>query len=260
MHPFDLGVSVEPLGPGVLRGEIDKSWWIERGPNGGYLASLILSGMTTEVDAVRILRSLTVHYMARPSEGGCEIHVSVERVARSMTFVSGRLMQDGVLLATAQAAFSARRDPTETFADLQMPDVPGPEDIPELPIPEGMMPPFAAHFDYRWALGTFPYSGSDRAVTGGWLRPKGGRALDALILPTFADGWPPAVFSRRTTPALVPTIDLTVHIRGEIEPIDDWVLVRFESRVGAGGFIEEDGHIWARDGRLLAQSRQLALY
>ena len=39
----------------------------------------------------------------------------------------------------------------------------------------------------------------------------------------------------------------------------DHVLVTFESRLSQGGFIEEDGWIWARDGQLIAHSRQLAL-
>lgn len=262
MHPFDRGTHLEPLGGGIAAGHIEPSWWIDKGPNGGYLASLMLRGMAQGVDdETRSPRSLTVHYMARPVEGDVEVHSVVERVARTMTFVSGRLMQEGKLLATAQAAFSARREAAEIFSDLEMPEVTPPEDIPELPVPEGMMPPFAAHFDYRWALGSFPYSGADKALTGGWLRTKEPRPVDDLILPTFSDGWPPAVFSRRTSPALVPTIDLTVHFRAsEPEPSDDWVLVRFEARVSAGGFLEEDGYIWARDGRLLAHSRQLALY
>jgi hypothetical protein len=37
------------------------------------------------------------------------------------------------------------------------------------------------------------------------------------------------------------------------------VLARFASRTSHGGFFEEDGEIWAPDGTLLAQSRQLAL-
>ena len=35
--------------------------------------------------------------------------------------------------------------------------------------------------------------------------------------------------------------------------------VRARYRLSRDGFIEEDGEIWSRDGRLIAQSRQLAL-
>jgi hypothetical protein len=37
------------------------------------------------------------------------------------------------------------------------------------------------------------------------------------------------------------------------------VLVRFRTRTSADGFLEEDGQIWAPDGTLIAQSRQLAI-
>jgi acyl-CoA thioesterase len=57
----------------------------------------------------------------------------------------------------------------------------------------------------------------------------------------------------------VPTVDLTIHFRDEPAPVHDWCLARFVSRHASHGFVEEDGEIWSRDGRLLAQSRQLAL-
>ena len=262
MHIFDKTTELEPAGDGIYRGTLDRTWWIAAGPNGGFLASLILGGLQLEVgDPERTPRSLSVHYVARAGEGDVEVHASVERVGRSMTATTGRLFQGKRLLATAQCAFSAPRSGEEDFDDLGAPEVPAPEDLPELDIPPGLMPPFADHFDYRWAIGTFPYSGSDRAWSGGWLKPKEPRLLDPVIIPTFADGWPPSVFSRRSTPALVPTIDLTVHIRSEIPVLapDEWVLVSFESKVARGGFLEEDGLIWTRDGRLLAQSRQSAL-
>ena len=40
----------------------------------------------------------------------------------------------------------------------------------------------------------------------------------------------------------------------------DWCLARFTSSNGSYGFIEESGEIWSRDGTLLAQSRQLAIF
>jgi len=39
----------------------------------------------------------------------------------------------------------------------------------------------------------------------------------------------------------------------------DYTLVRFETRLSQAGFVEEDGWIWSREGRLIAHSRQLAL-
>ena len=73
----------------------------------------------------------------------------------------------------------------------------------------------------------------------------------------------PSMFNRIGSVVGVPTVDLTVHLRAELPPAhardDDWYLVTFRSRVAAEGFAEEDGELWSRDGRLLAQSRQLAL-
>lgn len=155
MHIFDRTTTLEKTGEGTYRGILDRTWWIAAGPNGGFLASLLLSGLQQEVGPERIPRSLSVHYLARAGEGEVEIQVAIGRVGRSMTATTGRMFQDGRLLATAQCAFSAQRSGEEDFDDLGAPEVSQPEDLPELDIPEGLMPPFADHFDYRWAIGPF---------------------------------------------------------------------------------------------------------
>ena len=79
----------------------------------------------------------------------------------------------------------------------------------------------------------------------------------------YSDAWLPSPFTRLTGPVPAPTVDLTIHFRdpaaaarvGAGEP----VLARFRSTTSAGGYFEEDGEMWSRDGVLLAQSRQLAL-
>ena len=89
------------------------------------------------------------------------------------------------------------------------------------------------------------------------------RPLDALLATALMDFWPPSMFNRIGAVTGVPTVDLTVHLRAELPPADarddDWYLVTFCSRLSAEGFAEEDGELWSRAGRLLAQSRQLAL-
>ncbi len=58
----------------------------------------------------------------------------------------------------------------------------------------------------------------------------------------------------------MPTLELTIHFRG-IPPEDPHPFVRqlTVSRLAGGGVVEIDGEIWSEDGRLLVQSRQLAL-
>ena len=60
-----------------------------------------------------------------------------------------------------------------------------------------------------------------------------------------------------------PTIDHAVHFFTtppyDNVGIEDYVLAEFSTCVAGEGFLQEDGRIWAPDGTLLVQSRQLAL-
>jgi acyl-CoA thioesterase len=61
------------------------------------------------VDADRAARSITIHYTAPPDEGPVAIETRIERVGRSLTTVSGRMLQGDRVLALALAAFSKPR-------------------------------------------------------------------------------------------------------------------------------------------------------
>src|SRR5262249_35733349 len=135
------------------------------------------------------------------------------------------------------------------------PTTAGPEETPRAASVAEV--PMTRHFDMRPALGEPLYAGSDEALSGGWVRfdEDHGAPLDEPALAMLADAWWP---SRLTRPAALPTIDLPVHFRSP--PVGDGpVLAVFRSSTAAGGFFEEDGELWSRDGVLLAQSRQLAL-
>jgi acyl-CoA thioesterase len=167
--------------------------------------------------------------------------------------------QEGRLIALAIAAFSRARRAAIEFDDAPAPAVPPPEAVPVVePRPE--LPPFARQWEMRYAIGTRPFSGSDGStLTGGWIKPLDEHPVDAALVAQITDAWLPAVFIRLTEPNPVPTIDLTIHFRADLPLPADYVLVTFESRLSKGGFIEEDGWIWSREGRLIAHSRQLAL-
>jgi acyl-CoA thioesterase len=260
MSKFERDTSISEVEAGVFDGHVNRDWWIVFGPNGGFLAAMLVKAMGAAVDDhTRVARSLTIHYTAAPAEGPVRIRTTVERAGRSLTTISARMEQGDRLIALALGAFSSTRISAIEFSDAPPPTVPLPEQIEPF---EGRreLPPFTRQWEDRPAVGIQPYAGAnDSALTGGWIKPLDPHPIDAALVAQLTDAWIPAVFVRLTEPNAVPTIDLTIHFRGDLPLEPDYVLSTFETRLSAGGFIEEDGYIWARDGRLLAHSRQLAL-
>ncbi|MGZ4691954.1 MAG: acyl-CoA thioesterase [Acidimicrobiia bacterium] len=262
---FDRETAIIKLDPGRYAATMATSWWVVRGPNGGYLAAIILRALTDAVDdPERTPRSLTVHYASAPVEGNVELHTVIERVGRSLTTCTCRMEQHGKLVALAVAAFSKPR-PGPEFCDVVMPQVPGPEFYVATGGPPRDAPPIATRYETRWAIGHPPVPGmptGGRAVAGGWIRLPEHRVVDALLAAAITDGWLPPTFSRIQEPVVVPTVDLTIHFRAALPhpglAPDAFVLASFRTNIAADGFLEEDGEIWAPDGTLLAQSRQLA--
>jgi acyl-CoA thioesterase len=267
-HPasprFQRDTAVAGQADGTVTARVDPDWWVQRGPNGGYLAAIVLRAFTLHVaDPARVPRSLTVHFVAPPDAGEVVIHPVAERVGRSLTSCSARVTQAGRLVALALAAFSAPRAGPE-FCDLTPPDFPPAETLPTTPPPD-FAPPVARRWETRWALGRPPSLDgrtADDAVAGGWIRLEDPQLLDAPAVVAITDAWIPAVFARSAEPFAVPTVDLTVHLRSRLphpglDP-DRFVMARFRTAAAADGFLEEDGEVWAPDGTLLAQSRQLA--
>lgn len=259
MSRFADDTSVQPLGDGRYAATIDRGWWIERGPNGGYLAAIVLRAILAEVaDPIRRPRSLTLHYLRPPAEGPCEVAVVVERTGQGLSTVSACLRQDGRDCILALAALGVDR-PGPTLDDQQAPEVLRPGELAARPAVAGITIPIRDRYDVRPAIGGEPFVPGPEALTGGWIRTVDDDPVDEVLVAAITDAWPPAVFSRLEVPVGVPTIDLTIHFRQAPSGEPGWTLVRFRTQVAAAGYLEEDGEVWSADGRLLAQSRQLAV-
>lgn len=254
--------AVEPRGDGMYGVAIDRGWWIHRGPNGGYITAILVRALEAEVDdQQRVVRSMTTHYLRPPEEGPARVDVTVRRSGRTLSTVTAQLRQHDQVVAVATAALAAERNDTPEFDELPAPEVPDPETLGESADGAAAPPPIpmAARYDMRHRIGTPPFVSGPDALTGGWLRQSDGGAVDVAALVAYTDAWSPAIFSLGAF-VPVPTVDLTVHVRRDPAAFDtSWCLVRFRSRLAVGGFVEEDGEIWSRDGVLLAQSRQLAV-
>lgn len=258
---FDADTAVAPLGEGRFAAAMSERWWVGKGPNGGYVAAVILKAIQAAAGGGRPPRSLTVHFLRAPAAGSVEVAVTVEREGGRATFLSARLSQDGTACATALAVLSDAWS-EEGFSEVEMPDAGAPGELQTLdPSVEGR-PNMLQNYRLRPALGEPAFSGGP-ARNGVWIRTREPRLLDAPLAATLLDTWFPAPYIRLDGPRPAPTIDYTVHFRSPLPPAgagpEDAYLIAFRTGTARHGFFEEDGELWSADGVLLAQSRQLAL-
>ncbi|HEV3095155.1 MAG TPA: thioesterase family protein [Solirubrobacteraceae bacterium] len=244
---------------------VASGWRAGRGPHGGYLAAMLLRAMVEAVeDPGRTPRSLTIHYTRAPEPGGIEIDVTVERAGRSLSTLSARMVQDGKTTALALAAFSVPWEAPGAH-ELPMPEL-APADVERRSTPKLFKgaPEFTRHLVMQPRVGAVPFAGSGAPMRiGGWMGLPEQRPIDALSLTLFCDAWFPPSFIALDEPAISPTVDLTIHFRQPISDADidpaALCLGVFETRLLHDGLFEEDGVVWAADGTVLAQSRQLGI-
>jgi len=273
---FDADTAVRrredgPQGEAVFSAELSPAWRAMRGPHGGYLAAVALRALSeTAGDASRAPRSLTVHYARAPAAGEVLIRTRLERQGRSLSTLSARMEQDGAPVLLALAAFSVPWRAPE-IDELPLPDVAGPDPArdssPEVEewIERGFAPVFLRQLVMQWRVGARLYAGSDAPMeVGSWLGLREqARPLDAIALAMLSDVGAPPPLLRLREQATASTVDLTIHFRTRTpRPSADPAEVcfaRLRTRLVHEGFFEDDGVIWAADGTVLAQSRQLAV-
>src|SRR5688572_8724973 len=118
---FDRATALAPLTEGRFGGLVSEDFWVQSGPNGGYLAAIALRGAQSLVpEAARAPRSLHVRFLAPPKAGPFELVAEVIRKGRSMTTTSVRMQQDGRDCVLASACFSEAFS-SIAFQDCAMP-------------------------------------------------------------------------------------------------------------------------------------------
>ena len=258
--PFATATAVQPVADGEWSASIRPGWDIAGNANGGYLLAIATRALvesTGRPDPVTV----TGHYLAPGQAGRLQI--------------STRVLKDGKRFATGTALLSSATRPLlavlGTLGDLAQAD--GPELIegapPELPPPDECVPivatdtfppPFMGHVELRLhpddaAFATGHQSG--RPLMRGWFRLPDDEVIDSIALLCAVDAFPPTAFNAHLPVAWTPTVELTAHVRAT--PAPGWLRCRFSTRFVTAGFLEEDGEVWDATGRLVAQSRQLAL-
>jgi acyl-CoA thioesterase len=254
--------AVKALGDGRWGASIQPGWDIAGNANGGYLLAISARALAAAAGRPHPI-TVTAHYLAPGRAGSVTAHATVVR--------------HGTRFATAIATLCAEGRPmlqaTGTFADLDAlsgpelldgrpPDLPDPADcIAARPSePEGFPPPFTAHVDLRLHprdATFFDGAASGQPLIRGWFRLPHDEPIDPFALLLAADSFPPTIFNTDLPVSWVPTLELTVHVRGQ--PAPGWLACAFRTRFISNGLLEVDGEIWDSDAQLVAQSRQIAL-
>lgn len=187
--------------------------------------------------------------------------VEVIRRGKAHTTLMGRLAQGGrefLRVLGTYGDLAAASGPTRLAG--QAPDLPSPEEC--ISSREAQSSPalvessFFERLEVCLAPPGFVQAAEFIGRVEGWVRFADGREPDVPSLPLFADAFPPPVFAHLPS-SWVPTVELTVHVRGR--PAPGWLMGSFRTRFLVDGYLEEDGELWDSTGRLVALSRQLAL-
>ena len=258
MTGFAAATAVRQAGDSTWEGEIAPGWDIAEAANGGYLLAIAARAATAasgRPDPV----SVTAHYLAPGRPGPVTVVTSVLKEGKRFSTVSALLSSEERPLAAVLGSFSELwGDSGAERVESAPPDRPPPEECIVVEPTDTFPPPFVGRVELRLHPDMARFAevpGPPRVA--GWFRLRHGEPIDTLALLVAVDSFPPTVFFSNLPIAWVPTLELTAHVRAR--PAPGWLRCAFTTRFISGGFLEEDGELWDSTGRLVAQSRQLAL-
>jgi acyl-CoA thioesterase len=255
---FDRATTLTPTGDGrgTLSVELDAGWSSLVGVHGGYMCALAVRAANSVVQD-RTVRTVTTSFLRTAAVGPALLSVSEVRRGRSMSTVIVDIEQDGRHLLSSRLTALVERTGVEWSA-------PTPLDLP----PVGQCVPVDAarvsHFarvDGLLDPGSLPFSGGERAMVQGYLRPLEDRRVDAAWLTMATDWFPPPAFVRLDPPTGGVSVDLTTHIHQPdlLLGDDEWLHARFAIRTSMNGLAVEHGLITTNDGTPVAESLQTRL-
>ena len=258
-HEFDLDTAVVRGSDGVYAAQLTDRWnTLGERPNGGYVLAAAVRALREAVGAPDPF-AISAHFLRPAAPGPAAIHTELVRSGRRISTGEARLVQDGKEIVRAVASFTdLAAAEGRTLVLAQPPALPAPEAAIDLLAggsPAGVT--ILGRYDYRvaaipgWAQGK---PNGDPSLSC-WLRFRDGRANDTLGLLAMVDAAWPAVLELGELGSS--TVELTVHVRAR--PAPGWLACRVSTRIVSGGYHEEDFEIWDADGKLVAQSRQLAV-
>jgi acyl-CoA thioesterase len=234
--------------------------WAPSAAHGGVLFGLAITAMRRRSPHPDMLTA-TAHFLRKTTPGPVRVSAELLRSGSAHATLQAGLFQDGKETVRVLAVFG--RLPLDgPHTELEPPVLPPPEECVSIhgsartpgpdPLDYSSTLDVRIHPEVQWPHGRL----GGRAEVTGWCRMVDDRPHDDASLALLADSFPPPVFDVFPI-SYVPTLELTVHIRGV--PTGSWLRGRFATRAINDPYVEEDGQLWDGRGNLIVMSRQLAL-
>ena len=255
MSSFERATAVRRRDDSTYDVDLDIGWSIGGRPNGGYLMAVL---SRAALDAAGRTDPLAVsgHFLRPPAGGPAEVRVEVLKGGRTVSTVRTALWQDGKPCLDLVVTAGELPDDEPVHESTPMPDIPDPEQCRSRAQTDFRVE-LLDHVDVRLDPATVPFHGGHgEPVIRGWMAFHDGAEVDVLSLLLAVDIAPPTVF-RLGLMGWAPTVQLSCLLRGR--PASGWLAFEARATVVRGGWFDEDATVWDPAGRVVAQSRQLAL-
>lgn len=261
---FSDAMRLDDLGDGRYAGVLNRHWTIGPKLHGGVMLALCAAAARTAHGGGAEPVAVSANYLSAPAPGPVVVQVFVRKRGRTVSVVDVELLGENgkvgvhavVTLGEPEhdAAPLLSANPIPSLMDPEPP--PGVEPIGPGHQMEGTVN-FAAGCDIRPLSTTVPDGSSPDVppVIQYWVRPKD-EAPDILFALLCGDVSVPVAFAvgRR---GWAPTVQLTAYLRGR--PADGWLrVIATTTQIGQDWF-DEDHLVVDSAGRIVVQTRQLAL-
>ena len=246
---------------GELCFTITEDWMQGRSTFGGLQAAMALKAMRETTGVTAPLRVLQTSFIAPVGGGEVTVRASTLRAGKSVTHVEARLMQGADTLCLVVGIFGVARESAIVVPMAGANAAASPEGFKDLPFARGIAPNFTQHFQWRWAAGGWPYSGSVEPFTRIWLRHRTatgtGAAEAEYAMVALADAVPSPALSMmkifKASSSLTWTLEL---LRAAPAPDEGFWRIDSDIHQAQDGYVAQTATVIAPDGLPLALSRQ----
>lgn len=264
-HVFDTGIALTALEVGRFAGHTTPAYANMVGPFGGITAAQAMHAVMLHPDRLGEPVAFTVNFAAALADGPFTVNARPARSNRSTQHWLIEFFQAGQTVLTATAVTALRRD-TFSVAELEMPHVPAPADVPLIEAKAPME--WVRRYEMRYLAGSMPrlWDGTDSgsSLSQLWVRDADLRALDFCSLTALADVFFPRVYVRRPLRVPIGTVTMTVYFHANSGQLSrtgsGYLLGQARAQAFHNGFFDQTAQMWNEAGELLVTSHQLVYF